>query len=92
MATMTITIPNEYVTDVVDAFAVEYGYQDTVYTTVSGIQVPEPNPETKNAFAKRQIREHIKRVYVKQQVAAVEATIASTRNTAYATVSGVDVT
>ena len=90
MATMTLTIPNDIVGDVVDAFAAEYGYQENVTTTVSGVPTQVPNPESKNSFAKRQIREHVKRVYVKHQVALVEATISNARSTAYTTVSGID--
>jgi hypothetical protein len=47
MATITVTIPDPVAPRVIDALSIGMGYQ----TTIDG----NPNPETKGAFAKRQL-------------------------------------
>ena len=56
MATITLTIPDDKVAVVLDAFAWRYGYQ----AMVAGEDgEPVQNPETKEAFAKRMLRAYL---------------------------------
>ena len=52
MARISIDIPDNILTRVVNGFCSNYGYQDTI----DGI----PNPETKQQFLKRKIIEFVK--------------------------------
>lgn len=68
MATISITIPNSILTRVVDGVCGANNYQALI--TVSGIQTP--NPETKQQFATRMLRE-----YAKNCVISYEANVAA---------------
>lgn len=54
MATVTITIPSNITNRVLDGFCKRYGYSPLLEDGSS-------NPETKAAFVKRKIIEHIKK-------------------------------
>lgn len=58
MATLTITIPDEHVTRVLDAFAVEYGYDR--YVETGGTM-------TKSEFAKAKVVQYMKDVVSAQE-------------------------
>ena len=55
-ASFTITIPDDKVQDVIEAYCKQYGYRETLEDGL-------PNPETKAQFTKRQIRRYIRDVY-----------------------------
>lgn len=59
---ITLDIPNNQVTRMVDAFAKYYSYQETVLTDLDGILTPTSNPMSKGQFAKQQLIEHIKNI------------------------------
>jgi hypothetical protein len=59
VANIPISIPDNMVQRVQDAFAGSNGYQDTV-PDAQGAMIP--NPETKQAFTQRMIREYVKGV------------------------------
>lgn len=86
MATWTITIPDAHAQRVIDAFAVQYNYQETLEDEEGE---PYANPESEAEFAKRHVRE-----YIKDVLKAAEATAASedARLTAIADVEGVEIT
>lgn len=87
MATMTLTVPDPIVQDVVDAFADAYGYQAEI-DDGEGNQIP--NPETDIQFAKRMIREYVKNVYKGHQAKLFEAGRQAVLDTADDDVAGVD--
>lgn len=64
MAEFTFTIPDQYVPDLIEAFADRFKYPETIQdpneTGPSGI----PNPQSKADFAKEKIRDFIKRTYI----------------------------
>ena len=64
MATMTITIPDGRVAALLDAFALQYGYQETIEDGDDVI----PNPISKVQFAKEQISRFIKSVYISAKI------------------------
>jgi len=67
MAVLSFTIPNEYIDEVVEAFAVKHRYPAMVPdTNTSGKLVPDeiPNPQSKAQFAKQIIRDFIRNTYV----------------------------
>lgn len=68
MAQFVITIPDDKVTAVVNAFAKQYSYQDMIEQ--GGVQIP--NPETKPKFAKRMILQFIKEVYIAAQTKTID--------------------
>lgn len=70
MATITFTIPDAQIARVVDAFAVAYGYQDTITNPVDG--TTSPNPETSAQFMRRQIM-----VFIKNTVQSIEVLAAA---------------
>ncbi len=92
-ATMTITIPNEVVTEVIEAFAVEAQYPATVPDPACVNEMDcayIPNPMSKSDFAKAQIRAYIKSVYVAYRVkAAVNQAKEDSEDTANIDVGGV---
>jgi hypothetical protein len=57
---LTLTVPDAIKTDVINAFAYAYKYQDTI----NG----QPNPQTKAQFAKEIIKQFIREVYKKYKV------------------------
>ena len=61
MADLTFTIPDEYLGDVIEAMAFNYGYQDNVIDENGSII---PNPQTKVQFAKTTIRNIIRNAYI----------------------------
>jgi hypothetical protein len=70
MAQIQITIPDAVLPRVVDAFAATYGYQPTIDGA--------PNPETKAAFAKRQVIAFIKRTVADREAGAAADAARST--------------
>lgn len=55
MAQIVLTFPDGVAARIIDAIAATYGYQGT-------IELPEgsiPNPETKNVFARRMMRQMV---------------------------------
>jgi hypothetical protein len=65
MATITITIPDDKMPRVEDAFVAQFNYQETVPGPLDENGAPTsyiPNPETKNQFMRRQIRDYFKSV------------------------------
>jgi len=58
-ASYTVTIPNNILTDVIDAIAYQHGYLDNVVDPDNPSQTI-PNPESKIAFAKRMNRRWIR--------------------------------
>ena len=87
-ASFTLTVPNDVVGDVVQAFCTLYGYQETI-TDAEGVEVP--NPETKAAFAKRMIRTYVKEVYKAYKVQQFETGRQRVITDAESDVGGVDV-
>lgn len=71
---ITLTIPEDKKIAVIDAFALQYKYQDEVYQEgvdgEEGIMIP--NPVNKGQFAKNIIRTFIKEVYISAQVKPVQ--------------------
>lgn len=59
MANLTIQVPDAAVPRILDAFAAEYSYQDNVPDGSGG---SIPNPETRQQFAVRMIRDYLKNV------------------------------
>lgn len=69
--TFTITIPDDKVSAVVNAFATQYRYQVNIDDGEGGTI---PNPVSKAQFAKNIIRSFVREVYVGAQIKAIEAT------------------
>jgi hypothetical protein len=65
MANITIKVPDNSISDLVDAFAEEYGYQSTV-TNEAGEQVQ--NLQTKAQFAREQVLNFIRNVYQSNRI------------------------
>jgi len=65
MATISFDVPNAVLPRLADAFAATYGYQATLPDGTA-------NPETKNQFAQRMVRQ-----YARNVLAAYEATLAA---------------
>lgn len=86
-ASFTLTVPNNVVGDVVQAFCTLYGYQETI--TDEGVEIP--NPESKANFAKRMIRTYVKEVYKAYKVQELEAQRQQIIRDAETAVGGVDV-
>lgn len=63
MAIISFTIPDEHMTDLVEAFATRFHYPETVQDPNSAEPSEIPNPQTKAQFAKEQVLNHIKLVY-----------------------------
>lgn len=59
---LTIDIPDNQVTRVVEAFAATYGYQNKIETYNNGELTLLDNPQSKGQFFKEQIIDHIKRI------------------------------
>ena len=90
MVDFTITIPNDKVDSVVDAFAVQYKYQDTITAPENaGEQIA--NPISKVLFAKNILKTFVKEVYVAAQVKELEVNRKAIIESATADVSGVEV-
>lgn len=65
MAKIEITIPDQHLSRVTDAFTGSYGYQATlVADPVTGrpLLPPIPNPETRTQFTKRKISQYVREV------------------------------
>lgn len=79
MATITINIPETKVTlaELANAFAVQYGYKDTI-SGEDGIDIP--NPESKGDFAKRHVLEYIKKVFISYKINEAEKTARADAN------------
>lgn len=88
MANITIVIPDDKVTAVVDAFCTQYNYKETI-TGIDG--EPLPNPTTKAQFAKNVIRSFIKEVYISASVKPLEDTRKTTIETAKTEIENVTV-
>jgi hypothetical protein len=71
MATISVTVPDAVLPELVDALCQRYGYQANIL--VDGVSTP--NPETRNAFARRQLSVWLEgelkryRRWVKEQLA-----------------------
>ena len=65
MATISTTIPDEYLPRVIEALAGNYGYETNI-KDAEGNTIP--NPETKAQFAKRMMAQ-----WVKQNISAWES-------------------
>lgn len=74
MATVSITIPNNEVERIENAFAAAYGYQETIQD-VNNPEVLTPNPTTKTQFTRQQIIRYIKNVVRDQEKRQAEAQI-----------------
>lgn len=61
MATITITIPDNQVARVLDAFAARYGWPATV---VNAQNQQVANPETKAQFARQRVADYVRGVTV----------------------------
>lgn len=72
MASINITIPDDKIDSVVDAMCEYFGYQTSIVDDEGGAI---PNPETKNQFAKKQLKQFIKKVYRKNEVRKARATV-----------------
>jgi hypothetical protein len=75
MANITISIPDAAMQRVEDAFVAQYNYQEVIpeHLGENGEPIPSaPNPETKQQFVKRRLKDH-----VKDTVALHEGTMAS---------------
>lgn len=57
---VTITIPDQYASRVIDAYCAVYGYQ----ATIDG----QPNPETKAQYAKRMLLQNMKEVTLEYEM------------------------
>lgn len=86
MANLTITVPDQHLTRVLNGFAAHHGYKDTLENPDG---TTSPNPETKIQFARRIIRR-----FVLDSVKAYEAPIAAetARQTAIADVDTIVLT
>lgn len=86
MAVISLTIPNDKIDRITTAFCAEYGYQETI-TNPDG--TTSPNPETKAAFTKRMVIQHVRQV-----TSNFEANIAAgtARKTVETDVSGINIT
>lgn len=72
MANLTFVIPDEYLTDVVEAFAVKFGYQDEIQDPdITDQPILIPNPVSKAKFAKNMITNLIRITY-KEYMEAIE--------------------
>ena len=68
MADLIFTIPDEYIPDLLEAFADKYGYQDEIEdpeATPKQGTVMIPNPQTKAEFARAVIVQLIKDTYIR---------------------------
>lgn len=72
MAQITINIPDAVAPRVINAFAKQYLYSPTLPDGVT------PNPETKQEFAKRQVKEFIKRTVRQAEVESAKLTAQQT--------------
>ena len=89
MATFTITIPDEKVSAVVDAFCVQYRRPETVQDEETDNSIP--NPISKTTFAKNILRSFVREVYVGAQVKTIEETRAQIIETATAETDAISV-
>lgn len=66
MATKIITIPDEYIADLVEAYAVKHGYEAEIEVAdpeKPGIYTMEPNPQTKGEFMMEIVMQGFKDTY-----------------------------
>ena len=91
MATISITIPDDKIEDVKSAFADAYGYQAEIEEIIDDEPTGNmiPNPETKAQFAKRQVAQYAKSIYVAWYI---DQQVDSVRDTALATAKGIEIT
>ena len=87
MATFTINIPNDKITALLDAFAMQYNYQEQIETE-TGEMVP--NPVSKAQFAKNIVTSFIKEVYIAGQVKSLEEQRIAAINTAKTDIATVE--
>lgn len=69
MASITITIPNPVLTRVIDGVALGHGWKPLV-DDGNGNQIP--NPETKTDYAKRIIKEYVKKSVIRHEAGLAE--------------------
>jgi hypothetical protein len=85
---ITITIPDDKVTAVVDAFATQYKYQEMIFDD-QGVETP--NPISKASFARGVIRQFIKDVYIAGVASDIDSTRVDALATAETDIDGVSV-
>lgn len=68
MAKFSITVPDDKVAALVDAFAIQYNYADKIETP-EGVT---DNPQNKQDFAKACIRNYVREVFIANAVKVVE--------------------
>jgi len=96
MATFTITIPDDKVQDVLDAFANQYNYQEQVPNPDYDPDVPAseetvPNPISKASFAKGTVRAFVKNVYIAYKATEIDEQRAEAIETANSDIDTVTV-
>lgn len=60
MVNITITIPDELIDNLIEAFCYWYNYQEIIHDVDLG---DIPNPETKAQFTKRMVKEYVRDIY-----------------------------
>lgn len=90
MATKTITIPDEFIPDLLEAFADKYHYQDEI--EINDPENPDrlitvPNPQTKGEFMMAMIMSNIKNIYIRYKMKVDADAAASVANTTATTES-----
>lgn len=65
---ITFTIPANIGADLIEAFAKKYWYNEQI--NKDGVLIP--NPESKQQFAKKQVRKYLEGVYVAYKIAYLE--------------------
>jgi len=90
MASFTINIPDDKVAGLINAFAVQYKYQETIDNPETPGETID-NPVGKPAFAKNIIKSFIKEVYIAAQTKAIDETRQTIITDAATAISDVDV-
>lgn len=73
MATISFTIPDDKLQRIIDGYSKAHNYQEKVILEVDGVGVP--NPESRAAFVKRLVAEHIKRTVLGYEASQSETTL-----------------
>lgn len=67
MAIIKLNIPDNRLQALIQAFATMYHYQDLIQNPANPEVEMIPNPQSKAAFAKQKIVEHLKDIYIAGQ-------------------------
>ena len=86
MAKITITIPDDKINAVTNAFCDMFGYQEKIQQE-DGTEID--NPISKAQFAKGKINDYIKEVFINSRVNAIDAQKTAIRETAVADTVGI---